>query len=643
HLAILRALEQNTSSPYIVSAEKRIFDTNYFTYDITVGLHLSVVAQTTHDEQLTEFLKQEGAKDTLTRNLPPALHTALQVGRARCRSRFLDLLEMMRQLGLVIPLIPAQSPTPYVTCAPHGFHPTAYDPAPLEGWSVNTPMTAPVYWTFTESAPIYLWALSEASPPFWKSVSVRTHADAVQYWSTLEDVCLDQEFCSSLEVIPSAPASANLGIARSLRRKVGWGRDYILTWHQSRYLQKLVDPATAATPLDNADAQSLQNIARVVSAPEQVVRDFLRRTKEKMAAELEKARARKSRQTDAQRDDEARAKLIQKVAEEQQRRERTWEEIVQRVHPEPLKASESARVKAVKDRFLASLGTASPKWEGQLRDAMREAELADKSIIKVRKVVPPKPRPPPPPVVFASGLEKAVRDLIAQQGPPLPTPQKQRKRQKGEKAEPKEEQQKKARRKRFQWNRDYDELAMDASAIIRVRCRNLRLDWGAFEQAFPSVPRNTVRQRLQTLREAPGNEAYLKRLEDRWEELWVAQRGTDELPDDNLESATEFDLVKHLEYLRRHIDKNALRVGFAASRDDEAIALPMSVDLLEKSFDIIEESPAEPAFDFIWNSLVEDEREKKLLRTAVTVNPETPPPFEESPTAVQIAEAALKV
>ncbi|KAI5829674.1 hypothetical protein K523DRAFT_416530 [Schizophyllum commune Tattone D] len=643
HLALLAALERSTSSPYIASHEKRIIDTNYFTYDISVGLHLSVVAQTTYDEDLTEFLKQEGARDTLTRNLPPALHTTLQVGRARCRSRFLDLLEMMRQLGLVIPLIPAQSPTPFITCAPHGFHPTAYDAAPLEGWNVNTPMTAPIYWAFNDYAPIYLWALSEASPPFWKTVSVRAYPDAVQFWATLENVSLDQEFCSSLEIFQGAPAANNPSLARSLRRKVGWGRDYVLNWHQSRYLQKLVDPATAETPLDDPDPQALNNIARIVSAPVHVIHDFFVKAKDKMSAELEKARARKAKQSDAEREEDARAKLIQKIEEEQRRREQTWEEIVQRVHPEPLKASESARIKAVKERFLASLGTASPKWEGQLRDAMREAELADKSIIKVRKVPPPKPRPPPPPVVLASGHEKTVRDLIAQQGPPLPEQQKKRKREKGEKAEPKEDKQKKTRRKRFQWNRDYDELAMDASAIIRVRCRNLRLDWGAFEQAFPSVPRNTVRQRLQTLREAPGNEAYLKRLEDRWAELWTAQRGSDDLPDSDLESATNFDLVKHLEYLRRHIDKNALRVGFAANQDEGAVELPASVEQLESAFEVVEEPPSEPAFDFIWNSLVEDEREKRLLRTAVTVNPETAPPFDESPTHVQIAEAALKM
>ncbi|TRM66006.1 hypothetical protein BD626DRAFT_613048 [Schizophyllum amplum] len=589
HLAILAALDKNDSSPY-------------FTYDIPIGLHLSVIAQTVHDE---------GAKDTLTRNLPPPIHTSLQIGRARCRSRFLDLLDILRQLGL--------SHKPLISCEPTGDHPADYDEASLEGWNINTPVTAPVYWMYNDLAPVYLWALSEASPPFWKSVS---------YWSLLEDVALDHDFCASVETVQGAPPSNNIGIARSLRRRVGWGRDYVMTWHQTRYMQKLVDPVTALTPLDSEDPKAIDNIAQVVSAP-------LYASKERMAAELQKARARRSKQSDTQREEGARAKLAQKVAEEHQRREKAWEEIIQRT-------AQTARIKAVKDRFLASLGTASPKWEGQLRDAMREAELADKSIIKVRKIAPLKPRPPPPPVVHASVHEKTVQELVAQQGPPLPEEQKKRKREKGEPA-PVEEQQKRTRRKRFQWNREYDELALDASAIIRVRCRNLRLDWGAFEQAFPSVPRNTVRQRLQTLKESPGNEAYLKRLEERWSELWAAQRGTDELPDEDPESATNFNLVQHLEYLRRHIDKNALRAGFAATREDETMALPGSLDMLQRDFDVVEEPSPAPTFDFIWSSLVEDEREKRLLREAVTTTPERPPSFEESPVELQLAEAALKM
>lgn len=84
------------------------------------------------------------------------------------------------------------------------------------------------------------------------------------------------------------------------------------------------------------------------------------------------------------------------------------------------------------------------------------------------------------------------------------------------------------------------------------------MDWAAFEQVFPSVPRNTVRQRLSHIKETPGNEAYLRRLEDTWYDLWFEHKGSPELPDDDDQSASNFDLIKHIEFLRAHIDKNAL-------------------------------------------------------------------------------------
>ena len=115
------------------------------------------------------------------------------------------------------------------------------------------------------------------------------------------------------------------------------------------------------------------------------------------------------------------------------------------------------------------------------------------------------------------------------------------------------------RRHRFQWNKDFDELARDASVIVKARCRDgKRLDWGALEQVFPAVPRNTVRQRVGSLREQPGAEAYFKRLEDRWHEIWLKYLGTAELPDDDPTSPTNFDIVTHIKFLRSHIDKNAL-------------------------------------------------------------------------------------
>lgn len=125
--------------------------------------------------------------------------------------------------------------------------------------------------------------------------------------------------------------------------------------------------------------------------------------------------------------------------------------------------------------------------------------------------------------------------------------------------EPVSDEKKGTRRQRFQWNKEYDELARDASVIIRARCRaHSRLDWTALEQVFPAVPRNTVRQRLSSIRESPGSESYLRRLEDRWFGLWEKFRGTQALPDEHPESPFNFNLIQHIEFLRHNVDKNAL-------------------------------------------------------------------------------------
>jgi hypothetical protein len=118
------------------------------------------------------------------------------------------------------------------------------------------------------------------------------------------------------------------------------------------------------------------------------------------------------------------------------------------------------------------------------------------------------------------------------------------------------------RKSRFLWNNDYDELAQDAHAILRVRLREVggRMDWVALRQVFPAVPRNSVRQRIAGLREIPNNELYMKRLEDQWHRLWKQYRGTEHLPDPKPKSQTDFDLIKHLQFFRKFIDKNALYV-----------------------------------------------------------------------------------
>ena len=114
------------------------------------------------------------------------------------------------------------------------------------------------------------------------------------------------------------------------------------------------------------------------------------------------------------------------------------------------------------------------------------------------------------------------------------------------------------RRQRFKWTHEFDELVKDAQVIVASRCTDRRLDYGALDQVFPAVPRDSVRRRLAALREQPGVEAYLQRLQKEWSSLWEKKRGTDELPDDNPGSPVKFNLVKHIEYLRAHINKTAM-------------------------------------------------------------------------------------
>lgn len=119
------------------------------------------------------------------------------------------------------------------------------------------------------------------------------------------------------------------------------------------------------------------------------------------------------------------------------------------------------------------------------------------------------------------------------------------------------------RRVRFVWTADHDELARDASVIIRARCRNhYRIDWGALEQIFPTLTRNNVRLHIKDLMEQPSAAMYLKRLEASWSELWLTHRGTAELPDDDPADPTKFDLKHHIMFLRKYIDKGAMYVIF---------------------------------------------------------------------------------
>ncbi|KAJ7693612.1 hypothetical protein B0H17DRAFT_1059213 [Mycena rosella] len=664
HLFGLNVFETRVPSPNIVSHEKRIAAFPYFYNDLPVGLYCAIVAAIDGSEELSRHLSTELGRKVPVRDLPASIHSLLQIGRTRGRGRVLELLDILRSLGLAVPLEPSDpGSTPFITCAANGVHPTSFQLSTNESWSKEATVAAPGYWHFTSVGTVYHWAESEANPPFLRDVPITSCADAVQYWNFLRTACHDRDI--PVEPNRNAPPR-DMALARkkakTLRRRVSWTDGYTFTWHQTHYIKRFISgfPAQSPLHLDPGAADKVQNICRVVSAPEHAVREFLAQAHAAKIVEIEKAnrRIQKELQTKAV-EEETKASLARKAADARANRETKWDNLVQRVHPDPLADAAALRLRRVKTLFLQATGMQTARWEREIAQAVHEVGMATnvKMLPSKRyrwnKPPPPAPTPavpsaplPAPPVV-ANPPEKPIAALIAAQGPLVV--EKNRNKRKNPPAEVAPvvaaETSNSGPRTRFHWNRDYDELAKDAFAIILSRCRTRgKVDYGAIKQAFPGVSKVSVRLHMKTIREEATMSAYLSRLEDYWHALWMKYRGSALLPDEDPLSPTKFDLIAHIEFLRKHIDKNALRVGFAEVEEKEKNTIPASIEELFNQFDVVETPGGTPAWDFMWSAVVDEGREKRSLRQAFTTRPdELVLGTENSVDRVLLAESALKM
>lgn len=432
HLAILDFFEKRFLSSRIVSHEHRIIAISFLYHDLPLATFCSVIGCLVHNDDVLQFLKTPEGQQTPVAKLPEKLHASLQIGRARTRSRFLDLLEILRSLGLVTPLRASESESAQFICVDNGDHPTAFDIASLEGWSTTSSINAPIYWRFNEHTSIHLWSQSETSPSFWKNVAVGTSLEAIDYWDNLEMACRNSDIAlqtpGSSVGNATEPPNASTAVAKTLRRLVSWDKSYKLTWHQEQYLRRFVDPTTGNTPLqdDEASEAQLQKICWVTSASQEAVEKYFTKAHKKSTQELQQVRQKKKKRPkkneEARNAAEAKAALQRKAAEAKLQREKDWDEILHRVHPEPLKGSADIRMRQVRSRFLQSrTGRDTQKWEGAIAQAIREVRLSAKEgLSKKRPLLSagPPARIAPPPVVSAHS-EKSVESLITQQGPPL--------------------------------------------------------------------------------------------------------------------------------------------------------------------------------------------------------------------------------
>lgn len=84
------------------------------------------------------------------------------------------------------------------------------------------------------------------------------------------------------------------------------------------------------------------------------------------------------------------------------------------------------------------------------------------------------------------------------------------------------------------------------------------MEWAPVTPVFPTIHHNSCRLRYNHLLETAGSALYMERLTDAWYHFWQAHLGSDYLPDQDPDALGGCDLIKHIECLRKYIDKYAM-------------------------------------------------------------------------------------
>jgi transcription factor C subunit 3 len=439
HLHGLDVFETNLPSSNIVSHEKRIACFPFFFNELPVGLYCAVVAVLEGTDDLSRLLSSEEGRKIPVKDLPSSIHSLLQISRTRGRGRVLELLEILRSLGLAIPLEPCVSGTPLITCEANGDHPTSFQEDKSEGWGMEATATAPNYWHFTSNAPVYHWAESEADPRLLRHMPLTSSPEAVEYWDFLRTACCDTGLLS-FRNFENPPPDLTLAKkkAKTIRRRVSWLDGYSFTWHQTYYLNRMVHGFQDQPPLqlNEGSAEQIRKLCRIVSAPESAVREYIQKAQATKVVELEKANRRIQRELKSKAlDEETKASFAQKAAEARASRETKWEGLVKKVHPGPLGDAASIRLRRVRTLFLQATGTQTAKWEREIAQAVHEADMATAvNVLSSKRFrwpmsssIQPDPLsepssptgpvgPLPAPPVVANPPEKSIASLVAAQG-----------------------------------------------------------------------------------------------------------------------------------------------------------------------------------------------------------------------------------
>lgn len=108
-------------------------------------------------------------------------------------------------------------------------------------------------------------------------------------------------------------------------------------------------------------------------------------------------------------------------------------------------------------------------------------------------------------------------------------------------------------------------MIMDLGAILETRGREhgFMFTWKPATKVITSLNHNILRHRYSVLRERLGKKAYINGLSEAYSRLWKVHRGSSNLPEPAGARSTEFDIVHHVKFFRKNVQKNHLFVFFS--------------------------------------------------------------------------------
>ncbi|OWZ55564.1 hypothetical protein C368_02504 [Cryptococcus neoformans 125.91] len=617
HCAIVNALK-TPDSPSIISTSPRIFSLTLLFEELQAKDWYAIMQYTKLMEDIVAWLGTPSNGETKLKDVPPEFRPPKGFGGSLPRDRIGRLLDVLATLKILTPLV--------------GVHDGNGDIKIGEQMSfrVADSSVAP-YYVLHDYAPVYHVALGSRAP-LLGLLPVMFEGDIIAFWGKYREAVrdntpidlpdkIDQASNSRDLMFPSIahlkdPIELDASFLRRMQTRARWDDKPRLTTLQQDAIRDAIDWSRATIHITSPEA--LENFAYENALPISIIQ-----------AELQSGQKR-ARENIAHREERLRDSA-RRAQERQERRLRSYQERIA--------GEEAASRQAWEERVATSAVRKGVPYDSALLDFVSSKAPANMKKANVTDGL----------VDYWVGVWELCKEmdgeergqLLAQGRVSLKqkdkgADKKLKRRAKGKKATGTPGQgeapdvegttTKRKNRSKRKWTTEDDELMLDSEAIIRARSRtNAYKGRAAMSQLYPRITASTFRMRIMKIAGEPGKLAYLERLEQAWYELWLKYRGTEELPDDNIESSVEFDLKAHIDFLRKHVDKRTLKLLAASTpitSGFHAPDLPCDFFDLHNRFDWEYSKTSRHTFDTVAESLSAEEiRLNNLARKSLIHSP----------------------